>query len=68
MQVDQFGDVPGDEVVLLCPADRPDQRALDLYERGFAEYLGGVLNEPSLASLFGSWNWYLPARQPCAGP
>ncbi|HEX5302114.1 MAG TPA: hypothetical protein VFW50_34495 [Streptosporangiaceae bacterium] len=45
-QVDQFGDVPGDAVVLLRPADRPDQRALDLYERGLGEYPGGVLDEP----------------------
>jgi hypothetical protein len=45
-QVDQLGDVPDDEVVPLRPADRPDQRALDLYERGLAKYLGGVLDEP----------------------
>jgi hypothetical protein len=31
-QVDQLGDVPADEVVLLRSADRPDQRAFDLHQ------------------------------------
>ena len=31
-QVDELGDVPADEVVLLGSPDRPDERALDLYE------------------------------------
>ncbi len=44
-QVDELGDVPRDEVVLLCPTDRPDQRALDLHQRGLAEGLGDVPEE-----------------------
>ena len=32
-QVDEFGDVLADEVVLLRSADRPDESALDLHQR-----------------------------------
>jgi len=45
-QVDELGDVPADEVVLLRSPDRPDQRALDLHQTGLAEHLGDVPEEP----------------------
>ena len=45
-QVDELGDVPADEVVLLRSADRPDKRALDLHQRCLAEHLGDVPQEP----------------------